>query len=227
MTAGKKFVPLFLELDAKYKIPAQFLYALAGRESRWNPRKVAKVKGEATAEQIRRRAVGLFQITKGVVTDYNETHGTAFTKRDMLDAGRNAEVGAWYLATRVLPRFDVAWGDGRTIALLAQAWNSGPGGTRRVLDSLDVQRPTVDDVRAAAQRIVAAGVPFAGLQPKAYRWLAERKTKWVKGVARDTLKAFADPNFHEPPGARAPGAFWSWWRRLRRCRFLKGGTDGG
>lgn len=210
---GAKYIPLFLELQESTGVPAEFLWALAGRESRWNPRKVRGVKGEATGAEIRGRAVGLLQLTRKVVQGYNKEHGTTYRKADMLDARRNATVGAWYLTTW-LPRFEPNWRDPRDVALIAQAWNSGPGGTRRVLDSLPMPKPTVDDVRRKAQEIVALGVPFKGLAASKYRFLAERKTKWVKSVAADTAKAFADPNFAKPPApAQAPGAFCSWLQR--------------
>jgi soluble lytic murein transglycosylase-like protein len=214
---GARWIPLFIDLEAESKVPAQFLYALAGRESRWNPRKVRGVKGEATGEQVRGRAVGLFQLTRKVVTGYNEVHGTSYGKRDMLDGPRNARVAAWYLSKRIVPRFPTDWRSARDIALLAQAYNSGPGGTRRVLDSLP-SGATVDDVRAAAKGIVAAGAEFAGLQAKAYRHLAARKTKWAKGVARAALAAFADPNFTRPAQA---GRFLAGLRRLFPWRWQR------
>lgn len=210
MTRGAKFIPLFVDLDSEYGVPAQFLYALAGRESRWNPRKVRGLKREGTAKEVRHRAVGLMQITKGVVDGYNKVHGTTLRKRDMLNAKTNATLAAWYISRRVLPRMSVDWKDARSIALIAQAWNSGPGGTVRILKLLGLSRPTVDDVRAAAQKVMAAGEPLDGLAADKFIWLAVRKTKWVKAVARDTLKAFADPSFTRPPAARLPGAIFCW-----------------
>ncbi len=221
MTRGAKFIPLFVDMESEFRVPAQYLYALAGRESRWNPRKVASIKGEATPAEVRGHAVGLFQITRKVVSGFNEAHGTDYRKRDMLDGKLNARVAAWQLGVRVIPRFLPDWTSARDIAILTQAWNSGPGGTRRVLDSLAVGS-TVDDIKKAAQRIVAAGVEFSGLQSNAYRYLAKRKTKWAKGVARATLQAFADPNFTEPVQASRVVAGlrrlfpWRWPRCLHR-----------
>ena len=140
-------------------------------------------------------------------------------KKDMLDGKLNATVAAWYLATFVLPDLPVDWSSPREIALLTQAWNSGPGATKRVLASLPMERPTVDDVRKAAQRIRQLGVDFRGLSAEKYKWLAIRKTKWAKGVARATLDAMANANFTKPSGPQwTPAALFSWlWERLR-CR---------
>ncbi len=218
MTRGARYIPLFIDLESEYDVPAQFLYALAGRESRWKPRKVASIKGEATPAEVRGHAVGLFQLTRKVVAGYNAAHATSYRKRDMLDGPRNARVAAWQLGRRVIPRFSADWTSARDIAILTQAWNSGPGGARRVLDSLPVTA-TVDDIKAAAQRIVARGDEFSGLAAKAYRYLASRKTKWAKATARDTLKAFADPSFTKPRAARWPGLIYSWLRRLWPFHF--------
>ena len=225
MTRGAKFIPLFVDMESEFGVPAQYLYALAGRESRWNPRKVASIKGEATLAEVRGHAVGLFQITRKVVSGYNEAHGTDYRKRDMRDAKLNARVAAWQLG-KELRRFPTDWASARDIAILTQAWNSGPGGVRRVLDSSAMsalpEPHTVDDVKLVAQQIVKAGVVFAGLQAKAYRFLAKRKTKWAKGVARATLQAFADPNFTEPvrPSRLVAGLRrlfpWHWPRCLHR-----------
>jgi soluble lytic murein transglycosylase-like protein len=222
---GARYIPLFVDLESEFGTPAQYLYALAGRESRWNPRKVATIKGEATPAEVRGHAVGLFQLTRKVVTGYNEKHGTNYRKRDMLDAQLNARVAAWYLASPQLTRFATDWKDAREVAVVTQAWNSGPGASWRVLDTLrtrGVDRPTVDEIKAVAQQVVKRGVEFAGLQSRLYRYLAKRKTKWAKGVARATLQAFADPNFTEPVQASRVVAGlgrlfpWRWPRCLHR-----------
>ena len=216
MQAGRKYIPMFVQLEADTNVPAQYLYALARRESRFCPTKIAHVRGcpkNPTDAQVRQRAVGLFQLTKKVVTGYNEAHETAHTKRDMLDAALNARVAAWYLERRIVKRFAHDWRSARDVAIITQAWNSGPGGTRRVLDSLPVTS-TVDDIKRAAQRILARGEEFSGLAAKAYRHIANRKTGWAKGVASDTLKNFGDPSFTEPQKAAwSLGRIYSWLLR--------------
>ena len=193
---------MFRQAGEATGIPWQYLYALAGRESRWNPRKAAGVKGEPTAAQIRRRAVGLFQLTRGTITDYNNAHDTSWTKADTLDAALNTEIGSWYLQHVVEKQVPTDWSDERRVALFTQAWNSGPYAAPRILESLPASA-TVDDVREAAREIMRRGRPFRGLKPKSYRWFAQRKTTWVKATAADYMKA-RDGDFPGAPPLQSP-----------------------
>jgi len=198
MTDGKKYIPLFMDMESRFHIPAQFLYALAGRESRWNAHDVAGIHGAPTADDIKHHAVGLFQITKGVVKDYNTTHDTSYTKSGMLDPRVNATIAAWYLSEKVIPKFQVEWNNAKQIAIIAQAWNSGPYATKRIVDALGNQTVTVDAVKKLAEHIVKSGKEFDGRPAVDYKWLAGRNTNWAKGVARDTIRAFSNVNFTVP-----------------------------
>ena len=46
-------------------------------------------------------AQGLMQITGGARKDYNDAHGTNYSRKDMLKGKENAEVGNWYLAQKL------------------------------------------------------------------------------------------------------------------------------
>lgn len=189
MKGGRKWLPMFEKLEAEFGVPARYMLALAGRESRWNPRKVSGIKGEATPAEIKLHAVGLLQITRKVVDGYNAAHKTSWRKRDMLRPELNARVAAWQLE-RILRVIPTDWNSARSIAVLTQAWNSGWGASRRILAALLVAghaSPTVDDVKKFAQGIIAGGKRFEGLQAKSYRYLASRKTGWAKATARDML----------------------------------------
>ncbi len=200
MSNGSEFVTLFQSAaGANPPIPWQYLYALAGRESRWNPRKVAGIHaaGPFSPSDLERHAVGLFQITKPVVKHFNKVFGTEHRKPDMLNPALNTRIAAWYLRHTVYRVMSIDWNNPREVALFTQAWNSGPYATTRVLTLLDDVRPlvppTVDDVRERAIAIVAAGEPVLGLKAKSYRWLAQRETKWAKSVARDYARAVDIP----------------------------------
>ncbi len=228
---GSKYIPLFIRAEKETGIPAPYLYALAGRESRWNPRKVAGVPGDGTAEQAKRAAVGLFQITRPTLGDYNRAHDSDHSKVDMFDPGLNTKVGAWYLSKIVYPLLPIDWSSTRQIALFTFLWNSGPYGGIRLVESLG-SKPTVDDVRKLAQQIVKKGIRFKGLKADSYKWFAKRNTKWVKSVASDTAKAMAMPDFTVAPvinesRGQTPGRFLRLLSRLFRFFSKIGGDKNG
>lgn len=202
MTANP-YLALFRDAETRYGIPWQYLASLSYGESRWCPTKIAGVKGcpdSPSDEQVAKHAVGLFQITRGVVKDYNSAHGVSFHKRDMLDAARNTDVAAWDLSRRIYPMFMIEWGSERQVAMFTQAWNSGPYAFVRVFRSLaNPSVSTVDDIKLRAQQIYAAGQPFEDLPADKYKWLAMRNTKWAKRVALRYMKSLDSPDFFDVP----------------------------
>ena len=54
-------------------------------------------------------AIGLCQIMKGCLNEYNDNHKVKYTMQDMLDPEKNLEVGFWYYA-RILNHYDNFYG---------------------------------------------------------------------------------------------------------------------
>lgn len=204
---GRRFIPLFIEAGERVGVPPAYLYALAGRESRWEPRKVAGLKGPRPDADATKGAAGLLQITGPVLKDYNREHGTTWRKRDMFNPELNVAVGAWYLGDVVLPLFGkrdaVHWDSPGWVATFTYLWNAGPYAGIRLYDELVKrgQRPTVDAVRALARAVVKGGGTFAGLPADKYHWFAARPTRWALSVARDYMRARARPDFQGAPVA--------------------------
>lgn len=168
MAPPTTFDPLFRRYGGS-EIPVAYLRALAQRESGMNPRANA---GKAAAQ-------GLLQITTTARESYNQRHGTAWTRDDMLDAERNVAVATDLLrnimaAYRVRKdvNFRPNWSNPEWVKLLTAGWNAGyssGGGVGRVAGYLEQrgQRVTHDAVVANA---AAAGAVSYLASPARAQW---------------------------------------------------------
>lgn len=95
------------------------MFAVAERESNWNPLALGAI-GE----------IGIFQLTAGVVDDFNRFHGTSNRGLDIYDPYINAVIAAWYLYDE-LPRLIKAGGKPVTVGNVLMAYNGGVGNLNR------------------------------------------------------------------------------------------------
>lgn len=135
-------------------IPVEFLRALGVSESDLSPR------------QVTGAAVGLLQITPGLLKDYNTQHGTNYDRASLFDVETNIKIAVWELEMIVSqyaknhPHTLVGeWGDPRWVALVVQGWNKGwsqGGGVQRIAAKLEAagiprEQVTVDAVQEVAE----------------------------------------------------------------------------
>lgn len=185
---GKKYIELFKQAEERTGIPAAYYYALARAESGFNPRLVMPGGG----------AIGLMQTVNSVIAGFNKATNSSLTRDDMLNPRLNVRVASWMLGRirDIWKRHGITidWKKPSDVAMFTQGWNSGPWGMLRLLlwqKKLGVIS-NVDTIRKFARDVIRVGEPFgyvdAGLSklsPRSYRWLADRKTTWAKGVARN------------------------------------------
>lgn len=124
-------------VENRYLTKKRLLHAVAERESGWRPWVIGGV-GE----------VGLFQITSGVLDDFNRAHQTVNTGQDLLDPYINTVIGAWYLYEE-LPRIIRYGGMPVTVGNVLMAYNGGPGNLIRGTVS-SAARAYADQVAQAA-----------------------------------------------------------------------------
>jgi hypothetical protein len=168
-------VPLSRQFDPifnKYRgaIPIEFLRALATRESGMNP-------GNRTGP-----AWGLMQIVKSVREDYNQRHGTAYTREDLLDPAVNVAICCWLLRSIIagwarrhpeIPNLQADWGNAHFAALLVFGWNAGfseRGGVGRVARYLKARGETELTIDIAHRHARAAGASRHLSNPKKVAW---------------------------------------------------------
>jgi len=178
---SKKTKSSFDELFVQYGkgIPVEYLRALAMKESGMRPR----LKGKA--------AWGLMQVVEVVRKDYNEHHGTNYTRNDLLDPEISISMASDVLQIIIRgylknhPRainLQEDWSNPRFVELLTFGWNAGfseRGGVGKVTKYLakkGITDFTIDDVYKNAEKAGAAST----LSNYA-------KVKWCKGVARQYL----------------------------------------
>ena len=157
-------------------IPIEFLRALAKRESSLNP------------EESKGPAWGLMQIVEVVRKDYNQAHGTRYTRRDLLDPAINVAIACWLLRFIIaqyakhqdgVPNLRADWSNPRFVELLVFGWNAGfsaSGGVLKVVRYLKergVTDITIDVVFKHAREAGAA------------RHVSNAtKLRWCKSVVR-------------------------------------------
>ena len=157
-------------------IPIEFLRALATRESGLNP------------DEAKGPAWGLMQIVEVVRKDYNERHGTTYTRRDLLDPAVNVAMACWLLrfiiAQYAKHHGDVAnlradWDNPHFARLLVYGWNAGfssSGGVIRVVRYLKARGHTDITIDLVHKHARAAGASRHLSNPK--------KVAWCKSVVR-------------------------------------------
>ncbi len=166
-------------------IPIEFLRALAKRESNLNP------------EERKGPAWGLMQIVEVVRKDYNQAHGTRYTRDDLLDPAINVAMACWLLRFIIaqyakhqdgVPNLRADWNNPRFAELLVYGWNAGfsaSGGVIKVVRYLRARGVTDITIDGVFQHARAAG---------AVRHLSNvDKVRWSKSVVRLYQQARAAP----------------------------------
>jgi hypothetical protein len=143
---SNRFQQLLAEMAAG--IPPAYLAAVAEAESAFNP------------QATNGHAAGLFQITPPVLKDYNDHHGTAYTRTDLLDPLLNTRIAVEHIHAildlySTIPALRPDWSDRRWIELLTLGWNAGHVGVARVVRAMQradvpTDRTTADTVHTAA-----------------------------------------------------------------------------
>lgn len=157
-------------------IPIEFLRALAKRESNLNP------------EESNGPAWGLMQIVEVVRKDYNQAHGTRYTRRDLLDPAINVAIACWLLRFIIaqyakhqdgVPSLRADWSNPRFVELLVFGWNAGfsaSGGVLKVVRYLKERGVTDITIDVVFKHARAAG---------AVRHVSNAtKLRWCKSVVR-------------------------------------------
>ncbi len=157
-------------------IPIEFLRALAKRESNLNP------------EERKGPAWGLMQIVEVVRKDYNQAHGTRYTRRDLLDAAVNVAIACWLLRFIIaqyakyqdgVANLRADWNNPRFVELLVFGWNAGfsaSGGVLKVVRYLKERGVTDITIDVVFEHAREAG---------AVRHLSNAtKLRWCKSVVR-------------------------------------------
>jgi hypothetical protein len=170
----RDFDPIF----ERYRgaIPIEYLRALAKRESGMN---AAERSGPAW---------GLMQIVEVVRRDYNEAHGTQYTREQLLEPDVSVAMCCWLLRFIIesyarnhpgIPNLRVNWDNPRFVELLTFGWNAGfseKAGVGKVvgyLESLGARDVDLDQVHAHAKLA------------RASRHLSNaKKVAWCKSVVR-------------------------------------------
>ncbi len=168
----RDFDPIF----EKYRgdIPIEYLRALAKRESGMRP-------GEHAGP-----AWGLMQIVEVVRVDFNEAHGTRYTRKDLLDPAVSVAMCCWVLRFIIdsyqrnhpnVPNLRADWNNPRFTGLLTYGWNAGfseKAGVGRVVTYLEKLGATDIDLDQVHDHAKLAG---------ASRHLSnDAKVRWCKGV---------------------------------------------
>jgi hypothetical protein len=157
-------------------IPIEFLRALARRESDLNP------------EERTGPAWGLMQVVEVVRKDFNQAHGTRYTRQDLLDPAINVAIACWLLRFIIaqyakhqdgVPNLRADWNNPRFVALVVAGWNAGfsaSGGVLKVVRHLKARGITDITIDLVFQHARAAG---------AVRHLSNAaKLRWCKSVVR-------------------------------------------
>jgi hypothetical protein len=186
-TAGslsRKFDPIFEQYRGS--IPIEYLRALAQRESSMRP-------GERSGP-----AWGLMQIVEIVRADYNEAHGTRYTRADLLDPAVSVAMCCWVLRFIIdsyqrnhptIPNLREAWDNPRFAELLTFGWNAGfsekagVGKVVRYLEKLGAVDIDLDQVHGHA-RLAGASRHLQNV----------KKVAWCKSVVTLYLRERAPRN---------------------------------
>ncbi len=157
-------------------IPIEFLRALAKRESNLNP------------EESKGPAWGLMQIVEVVRKDYNQAHGTRYTRRDLLDPAINVAIACWLLRFIIaqyanhqdgVPNLRADWSNPRFAELVVYGWNAGfsaSGGVLKVVRYLKERGVTDITIDVVFKHAREAG---------AVRHVSNAtKLRWCKSVVR-------------------------------------------
>ncbi len=169
---SREFDPFFERYRGS--IPIEYLRALAKRESGMRP-------GERSGP-----AWGLMQIVEVVRSDFNEAHGTKYTRRDLLDPAVSVAMCCWVLRFIIesygrnhpnVPNLRADWGNPRFVELLTFGWNAGfseKAGVGKVvgyLEGLGARDIDLDQVHDHA-RLAGASRHLSN----------DRKVRWCKSV---------------------------------------------
>ncbi len=193
-----------LEWAAKYELPPALLLALIDYESGGDPSAVNPASG----------AAGLMQITAIVLKDYNNRHGTKWTRRDLLDPSLNIAMGAELLSriakTYASAGLKVDWRSRPFVGLVVLGWNAGyskKAGVARVVSELKAAGKPI-----SAAAVQAAAVNMDGVSPYLKN---EKRLGWSQRVTTRYMGPKATGNGNGKPGESAPGQkkprrIWPW-----------------
>jgi hypothetical protein len=169
---SRQFDPVFDQYRGA--IPIEYLRALAKRESGMKP---GERKGPAW---------GLMQVIEVVRTDFNEAHGTRYTRTDLLDPAVSVAMCCWVLRFIIanyqrnhpnVPNLRADWDNPRFVELLTFGWNAGfseKAGVGHVVSYLEKLGATDIDIDQVHDHARLA---------KASRHLSnDAKVRWCKSV---------------------------------------------
>jgi len=175
--ANSQWTEMANQMGEHFGVPPALILSFIDMESGGNPQSVSST-----------GAVGLMQLTGGVLKSYNERNGLNVTKQDtMTDPELNMRIGVEYIKRIALlyqkyNGLSPKWDNKTYIHLIAMGYNAGPsaqGGVSYVLTQLaksgiGKERWTLETILKAAQKLPSSQTFYRN---------ATRSATWYKGVA--------------------------------------------